>query len=81
MSVSPEQFQEPGTGAIDYRIGSEGKAADEGWRRDTPPAGEDGTVPDRRFTLAHLITPNVPASGPGILPESPRPSTFDLPIG
>ena len=76
----PEEFMEPGMGP-DYRIGSEGKAATEGWRIQTPPAGEDGTVPDTRLTLAHEITPNIPVSGPGVLPIIPRQSTFDLPIG
>lgn len=68
---------EPGTGAVDYRINSDGKAANLGWRRETPPAGEDGTVPDRRLTLAHLIEPNTPVSGPGVALPLYQ-STFDI---
>lgn len=48
--MAPEEFQEPGTGFIDPSINAD-DSADEGWRRDTPPGGEDGTVPDRSDTV------------------------------
>lgn len=73
---NPELFSEPGSFNVDYRIGRD-DAGDKGWRRETPPAGEDGTVPDVRLTIGTIIYPNIPVSGPGVaLPLNP--STFDL---
>jgi hypothetical protein len=75
----PQDFANPGQGP-DIRIGSDGLAQDEGWRLETPYFAEDGTVPDRRLTMAHEITPNIPPSGDSVL-WIRRESTFDLPIG
>jgi hypothetical protein len=75
--AQPEQFMEPGMGP-DYRIGSDGLAATNGWRRITPPPGEDGTVPDVSLTVTGA---NHSVRGGGVLPIIPRQSTFDLPIG
>jgi hypothetical protein len=50
--VAPEEHSEPGTGVIDPTI-NEDDSADTGSRRDTPPAGEDGTVPDRSKTVTN----------------------------
>lgn len=54
--VAPEEHQEPGTDNIDPTI-NEDDSADGGWRRDTPPAGEDGTVPDRSKTVTDPNNP------------------------
>lgn len=72
---NPELFSEPGSNAVDYRIGRDDSAG-KGWRRDTPPAGEDGSVPDRRLTIGTIIYPNVPADGGGVY--LPPLSSFDL---
>jgi len=76
----PEDFANPGEGP-DYRIGSDGLSQANGWRIDTPPFAEDGSVPDRRLTMASEIFPNIPATGGGILVTARRSSTLDLPIG
>lgn len=78
MNDQPEAFHEP-LGTVDYRLGSDGKAQELKWRRDTPPAGEDGSVPDRRLTIGTIMYPNTPVSGPGVF--IPEVSTLDLEIG
>jgi hypothetical protein len=76
--AQPEQFAEPGMGP-DYRIGGDSVSQTQQWRVDTPPFAEDGSIPDRRLTMAAEIFPNIPATGGGI--NLPRiVSTFDLPI-
>jgi hypothetical protein len=47
-STVPEEHMEPGTNAPDERLNEDDSA---GNRIDTPPAGEDGTVPDRSTTV------------------------------
>lgn len=43
MAISPEELMEPGSNAPDYS--NDDPAIKNGWRRQTPPAGEDGTIP------------------------------------
>lgn len=50
MALIPEEFANPQLGP-DYTLNTWGRAQDEGWRRDTPPAGEDGTVPYVSLTV------------------------------
>lgn len=45
-----EEYMEP-QGAPDHTRNSTGKAQEQGWRRDTPPAGEDGSVPYVSLTV------------------------------
>ncbi len=45
LSVSQEEFSEPGN-VTEHPELNHDDSADGGWRRDTPPAGEDGTVPE-----------------------------------
>jgi hypothetical protein len=76
--TNPAEFMEAGQdGAIDIRIGHDSSGPPNNWRRDTPPAGEDGTVPDRRLTISDQ---NDVATGPGTDVTHPvYPSTFDIP--
>jgi hypothetical protein len=74
MPFRPEDFSEPGSGNVDYRLNRDSSGPPNNWRRDTPPAGEDGSVPDRRLT----VTGGSALSGGGVLP-SLYPSTFDIP--
>lgn len=48
--MAPQEHQEPGSGNIDPNINYD-DSADTGSRIDTPPAGEDGSVPDRSGTV------------------------------
>lgn len=50
MALIPEEFMDPLTGP-NYTNNTMGKAQEEGWRRDTPPAGEDGSVPSVSLTV------------------------------
>lgn len=51
MTLVSEEFMDPLTGP-DYTIHtSMGLAQEQGWRRDTPPAGEDGSVPSVSLTV------------------------------
>lgn len=73
----PAQFMEPGSGAIDRRIGKDSAGPPNNWRRLTPPAGEDGSVPDLRLTIADV---DDVVTGPGVDVTHPvYPSTFDIP--
>lgn len=75
MPFQPEDFTEPGAvNAVDYRLHRDNSGPPNNWRRETPPAGEDGTVPDRRLT----VTGGTSLTGPGYLPRL-NPSTFDIP--
>lgn len=47
---APEWFQEPGSGIIDYTINEDDSYPN---RRDTPPPGQDGSVPDRADTVTN----------------------------
>jgi hypothetical protein len=69
---------EPGSSnAVDYRIGRDSSGPPNSWRRRTPPAGEDGTVPDTRLTIKDQSDV---ATGPGVDVTHPiYPSTFDIP--
>lgn len=72
MPSRPEDFSEPGTGAVDYRIGQDTSGPPNNWRRETPPAGEDGSIPARPVTGSGSLV------GGGVtLPLYP--STFDIP--
>lgn len=74
----PAQFMEPGSSnAVDYRIGNDSSGPPNNWRQETPPAGEDGTVPDRRLTIADQ-TDVVTGPGPDVT-HPVYPSTFDIP--
>lgn len=73
MSLS-EDFSEPGTGAVDHRINNDSSGPPNNWRRETPPAGEDGSVPDRRLT----VTGGTALTGPGVALPLYQ-STFDIP--
>lgn len=73
--AEPASFSEPGTGAVDYRIGRDSSGPPNNWRRATPPAGEDGSVPDLRLTILDQV--DVSTGGGVILPLYP--STFDIP--
>lgn len=53
------EHSEPGTGVVDPNINRD-DSADEGWRRDTPPAGEDGTIPDRSDTVTNEAVAETP---------------------
>jgi hypothetical protein len=75
MSLSAD-FSEPGTNAVDYRLNHDSSGPPNNWRRDTPPAGEDGSVPDLRET----VTGGTALTGPGVLLPL-YPSTFDIPDG
>lgn len=44
MPLMPEEFADP-QGPVSQTINTMGLAQDNGWRRTTPPAGEDGSVP------------------------------------
>ena len=74
---NPARFMESGSGnAVDIRIGHD-SAGDNNWRRATPPAGEDGSVPDLRLTVTGSMNP---VTGPGVDVTHPiYPSTFDIP--
>jgi len=61
--MAPEEHQEPLQGP-DYTINQD-DSADSGSRIETPPAGEDGTVPDRSDT----VTTNEHEGGNGMTPE------------
>lgn len=50
MPLVPEEFADPDHGP-DYTLNTMGKAQDQGWRRATPPAGEDGSVPSVSLTV------------------------------
>lgn len=50
--LSNEAFSEPGD-IRDHPELNEDDAAEGGWRRDTPPAGEDGSVPNRSDTVTN----------------------------
>ena len=76
MAVS-EDFTNPGQGP-DYRLNNDGKAATLGWRRETPPFAEDGSVPSRRLTVAPSLGINYP-SGSDQAGWVRRGSTFDIP--
>lgn len=72
--AQPEEFKEPGLG-VDYRIGNDTTAASGQWRRNTPPAGEDGTIKSRDG----LVTGSNPlAVGDGGVALPLYASTFDL---
>lgn len=71
----PAQFMEPGTGAEDFRIGKDSAGPPNNWRRATPPAGEDGSVPDLRLTITDQT--DIATGGGVALPL--QPSTFDIP--
>lgn len=51
MPIDDREFSDPGT-LPDYTRRSTGLAQEQGWRRDTPPAGEDGSVP----YVSHTVT-------------------------
>jgi hypothetical protein len=76
--ASPESFMESGSsGAVDYRIGRDSSGPPNNWRRATPPAGEDGSIPDLRLTITDQ---NDVVTGPGVDVTHPiYPSTFDIP--
>jgi hypothetical protein len=74
--MNPERYMESGSGnAVDYRVGKDTSGPPNNWRRPTPPPGEDGTVPDLRFTVTDQVDV---ATGPGVLLPL-YPSTFDIP--
>ena len=78
MSNNPQKFQESGSsGAVDFRIGADSSGPPNNWRRPTPPAGEDGSVPDLRLTITDQVDVS---TGPGTDVTHPvYPSTFDIP--
>lgn len=52
LEVAPEEFQEPGTGIIDPTINEDDSYPN---RIDTPPPGEDGSIPSRPVTGGEMV--------------------------
>jgi hypothetical protein len=81
----PEDFSEPGLG-VDNRIGNDDSYAtssgiQRGWRRMTPPAGEDGSIPSISLLaegqVGHTLVTDEQVD---VSFRNPiRPSTFDIP--
>lgn len=59
LEVAPEEFQEPGTGIIDPTINEDDSYPN---RIDTPPPGEDGSIPDRPVTGGEMTTDEILAA-------------------
>jgi hypothetical protein len=57
--VAPEEFQEPGTGIIDPSVNEDDSYPN---RVDTPPPGEDGSVPDRPVTGGEMTPDEIIAA-------------------
>lgn len=79
--TNPMQVHEPGFGP-DYRINDDSAGfPNRLWRMLTPPAGEDGTIPDIRHTMDEMTYPSVAADGSVVPFPHPqvRTSTFDIP--
>lgn len=70
--VSPEAYQEPGTGNVDYNIGID-DSANTGARIASPPAAEDGSIEARATTVTGSPNPIPPQANPPyiILGNSP----------
>lgn len=50
MPFMVDEFKDP-LGPPNYELNTMGLAQEQGWRRDTPPAGEDGSVPSVSLTV------------------------------
>lgn len=73
MSNSAD-LSEPGVNAVDYRLNHDSSGPPNNWRRATPPAGEDGSIP----SVSDTVTGAGALVGGGVaLPLYP--STFDIP--
>jgi hypothetical protein len=86
MSVAPEQFATPGYG-VDYRIGNDDSGypttgAARGWRRDSIPVAEDGSIPSRSLLAASEVFPNALVTDEQVdvsFKNAIYPSTYDIP--
>lgn len=75
MAAPSVDFSEPGVNAVDIRLHHDSSGPPNNWRRQTPPPGEDGSIPDVSLTVTGS-NPSVRGGG-ALLPLYP--STFDIP--